>query len=275
MASCRRRRLSGSRTWRCPRRASRRRRRARCCEPRRWRRRARIRESDAGAVPYADFLRLCCDAAGPDAGPSVARALDESGSVIVLEKTVFLRPDMVEQIWKVAGSEVCDCREEPLHEVQLQHRRCHGDEHGLQRSAGRFLLAIRYSDSMQYSRSNLFGMQYSRKRYFVLEDAALRCFKSAPSSKGELSYVSSTNQKYTRGNENVFDAFFCSATRCAGGFFHGVRSLSFGVDLQEIRLMGVLQRIAITYLLTALCEIWIRGDEDVDYGYDLLKRYRY
>ncbi|KAL5682920.1 hypothetical protein ACJX0J_009305, partial [Zea mays] len=41
-------------------------------------------------------------------------------------------------------------------------------------SAGRFLLAIRYSDS------------YSRKRYFVLEDAALRCFKSAPSSKGEI-----------------------------------------------------------------------------------------
>jgi hypothetical protein len=35
--------------------------------------------------------------------------------------------------------------------------------------------------------------------------------------------------------------FFCCATRCAGGFFHGVRSLSFRVDLQEIRLMGVLQ----------------------------------
>lgn len=57
--------------------------------------RARIQASGAGAVPYADFLRLCCDAAGPDAGPSVARALDESGSVIVLGKTVFLRPDMV------------------------------------------------------------------------------------------------------------------------------------------------------------------------------------
>lgn len=57
--------------------------------------RARIRGSGAGAVPYAEFLRLCCDAAGPDAGPSVARALDESGSVIVLGKTVFLRPDMV------------------------------------------------------------------------------------------------------------------------------------------------------------------------------------
>lgn len=36
-----------------------------------------------------------------------------------------------------------------------------------------------------------------------------------------------------------------------------------------------LQRIAIAYLLTALCEIWLKGDEDVDYGYDLLKRYRY
>jgi hypothetical protein len=35
--------------------------------------------------------------------------------------------------------------------------------------------------------------------------------------------------------------FFCCTTLCAGGFFHGVRSLSFGVDLQEIRLMGVLQ----------------------------------
>ncbi|KAK1695130.1 hypothetical protein QYE76_011827 [Lolium multiflorum] len=57
--------------------------------------RARVRASREGAVPYADFLRLCCDAAGADAGPSVARALDESGSVIVLGKTVFLRPEMV------------------------------------------------------------------------------------------------------------------------------------------------------------------------------------
>jgi calcium uniporter protein, mitochondrial len=57
--------------------------------------RARLRSSGAGAVSYAEYLRLCCDAAGADAGPSVARALDESGSVIVLGKTVFLRPDMV------------------------------------------------------------------------------------------------------------------------------------------------------------------------------------
>lgn len=57
--------------------------------------RARVRASREGTVPYAEFLRLCCDAAGADQGPSVARALDESGSVIVLGKTVFLRPEMV------------------------------------------------------------------------------------------------------------------------------------------------------------------------------------
>uniref|UniRef100_A0A0E0M9D6 Calcium uniporter protein C-terminal domain-containing protein n=1 Tax=Oryza punctata TaxID=4537 RepID=A0A0E0M9D6_ORYPU len=57
--------------------------------------RARLRASSAGTVPYAEFLRLCCDAAGAESGASVARALDESGSVIVLGKTVFLRPEMV------------------------------------------------------------------------------------------------------------------------------------------------------------------------------------
>ncbi|KAM3408870.1 hypothetical protein ACQJBY_001738 [Aegilops geniculata] len=56
--------------------------------------RAGVRASREGTVPYAEFLRLCCDAAGADDGPSVARALDESGSVIVLGRTVFLRPEM-------------------------------------------------------------------------------------------------------------------------------------------------------------------------------------
>ncbi|KAL5230378.1 hypothetical protein ABZP36_029154 [Zizania latifolia] len=57
--------------------------------------RARLRASGAATVPYAEFLLMCRDATGPDAGPSVARALDESGSVIVLGNTVFLRPEMV------------------------------------------------------------------------------------------------------------------------------------------------------------------------------------
>jgi heparan-alpha-glucosaminide N-acetyltransferase len=91
----------------------------------------------------------------------------------------------------------------------------------------------------------------------------------------------------------------------AGGFFHGVRSLTFGIDMEKIRLMGILQvygtrhfipptlspsrikiivyndvsswlqRIAIAYIVTALCEIWLKGDDDVDSGFDLLKRNRY
>ncbi|AQK90008.1 hypothetical protein ZEAMMB73_Zm00001d008509 [Zea mays] len=34
-------------------------------------------------------------------------------------------------------------------------------------------------------------------------------------------------------------------------------------------------RIAIAYLLAAVCEIWLKGDDDVDSGYGLLRRYRY
>lgn len=68
---------------------------------------------------------------------------------------------------------------------------------------------------------------------------------------------------------------FCLGLVLQGGFFHGVRSLTFGVDITEIRLMGILQRIAIAYLIAAICEIWLKGDNDVDYGLDVLKRYRY
>lgn len=35
-------------------------------------------------------------------------------------------------------------------------------------------------------RSNRFGLQYSRKRYFVLEENCLHCFKAVPSSKKEV-----------------------------------------------------------------------------------------
>jgi heparan-alpha-glucosaminide N-acetyltransferase len=40
-------------------------------------------------------------------------------------------------------------------------------------------------------------------------------------------------------------------------------------------MMGPLQRIAIAYLLAAICEIWLKGDGDVEYGVDLLRKYRY
>ncbi|XP_072980488.1 uncharacterized protein [Typha angustifolia] len=60
-----------------------------------------------------------------------------------------------------------------------------------------------------------------------------------------------------------------------GGFFHGIHNLTYGVDISSIRLMGVLQRIAIAYLLVAICEIWLRSDGDVDSGYGLLRRYKF
>ncbi|KAI4297774.1 hypothetical protein L6164_037642 [Bauhinia variegata] len=41
-----------------------------------------------------------------------------------------------------------------------------------------------------------------------------------------------------------------------GGYFHGITSLTYGVDIQRIRWLGILQRISIGYIVAALCEIW-------------------
>ncbi|MED6183619.1 hypothetical protein PIB30_039366 [Stylosanthes scabra] len=60
-----------------------------------------------------------------------------------------------------------------------------------------------------------------------------------------------------------------------GGYFHRLTDLSFGVDIKRIRLMGILQRIALAYLVTALCEIWLRRDDTVNSGSSLLRKYRY
>nr|XP_043638648.1 heparan-alpha-glucosaminide N-acetyltransferase-like [Erigeron canadensis] len=42
-----------------------------------------------------------------------------------------------------------------------------------------------------------------------------------------------------------------------GGYLHGITSLTYGVDVETIRLLGILQRIAIGYLAAAVCEIWL------------------
>ncbi|XP_068640776.1 uncharacterized protein [Aristolochia californica] len=41
-----------------------------------------------------------------------------------------------------------------------------------------------------------------------------------------------------------------------GGYFHGINSLTYGVDVERIRWLGILQRISIGYVIAALCEIW-------------------
>ncbi|KAM2000011.1 hypothetical protein PS2_007032 [Malus domestica] len=40
-----------------------------------------------------------------------------------------------------------------------------------------------------------------------------------------------------------------------GGYFHGVASLTYEVDIESIRWFGILQRIAIGYIVAALCKI--------------------
>ncbi|KAF8013440.1 hypothetical protein BT93_I1326 [Corymbia citriodora subsp. variegata] len=42
-----------------------------------------------------------------------------------------------------------------------------------------------------------------------------------------------------------------------GGYLHGISSLTYGVDVERIRWFGILQRISIGYVVTALCEIWL------------------
>nr|KYP53560.1 Heparan-alpha-glucosaminide N-acetyltransferase [Cajanus cajan] len=52
-----------------------------------------------------------------------------------------------------------------------------------------------------------------------------------------------------------------------GGYFHGITSLTFGVDIETIRLMGILQRISIGYIVAALCEIWLPAPRLKELGF--------
>ncbi|KAK4265099.1 hypothetical protein QN277_026195 [Acacia crassicarpa] len=60
-----------------------------------------------------------------------------------------------------------------------------------------------------------------------------------------------------------------------GGFLHGLNDLTYGVDITRIRWMGILQRIAVAYLVAALCEIWLKGGGTVKSGSSLLRKYQY
>ncbi|KAJ8570983.1 hypothetical protein K7X08_037955 [Anisodus acutangulus] len=42
-----------------------------------------------------------------------------------------------------------------------------------------------------------------------------------------------------------------------GGYLHGITGLTYGVDIERIRWMGILQRIAVGYIVAALCEVWL------------------
>ncbi|XP_054779273.1 uncharacterized protein LOC129287142 isoform X2 [Prosopis cineraria] len=52
-----------------------------------------------------------------------------------------------------------------------------------------------------------------------------------------------------------------------GGYFHGITSLTYGVDVEKIRWMGILQRISFGYIVAALCEIWLPGRRWKEIGF--------
>ncbi|PAN17353.1 hypothetical protein PAHAL_3G124700 [Panicum hallii] len=58
-----------------------------------------------------------------------------------------------------------------------------------------------------------------------------------------------------------------------GGYIHGRHKLMYGVDLDQIRWLGVLQRIAIGYFLAAISEIWLVNNNSVDSPVSFVKKY--
>lgn len=56
--------------------------------------RERLRTIPMNSVSYDEFLEICCEES-ENQGMVIARALDDSGDVIVFGAVVFLRPDLV------------------------------------------------------------------------------------------------------------------------------------------------------------------------------------
>ncbi|RLN40625.1 uncharacterized protein C2845_PM01G08060 [Panicum miliaceum] len=74
--------------------------------------RGRLRSHAQSVVSGSEFAALCVDIAGSvEGGPRLARALDDSGVVIVLGDAVFLRPDMVA---KAIGSVILPAAKQQL-----------------------------------------------------------------------------------------------------------------------------------------------------------------
>lgn len=61
-------------------------------------------------------------------------------------------------------------------------------------------------------RSNRFGLQFSRKRYFVLEDNSLNCYKTIPTSRGQdpirSALIDSCVRVTDNGRENIIRSVF-------------------------------------------------------------------
>jgi calcium uniporter protein, mitochondrial len=59
--------------------------------------RAKLKALPSASVPYTEFVAICNNeaAGGAETGSQIAQSLEQSGSVIILGDTVFLRPELV------------------------------------------------------------------------------------------------------------------------------------------------------------------------------------
>ncbi|KAL0302681.1 UNVERIFIED_CONTAM: Calcium uniporter protein 4, mitochondrial [Sesamum angustifolium] len=79
--------------------------------------RERVRNIPASTIQHGEFVRICSDVCGnTEAGLESAKALDESGNVIVLGGVVFLRPDQVAKSMERLVSESIGLPEDPRRE---------------------------------------------------------------------------------------------------------------------------------------------------------------
>ncbi|GFP98519.1 hepaRaN-alpha-glucosaminide n-acetyltransferase [Phtheirospermum japonicum] len=60
-----------------------------------------------------------------------------------------------------------------------------------------------------------------------------------------------------------------------GYYFHGINNLTYGVDMEHIRWMGILQRPVQRIEAAAMCEIWLINDKKVRSGPSLIKKYQW
>ncbi|RZC68727.1 hypothetical protein C5167_031862 [Papaver somniferum] len=68
-----------------------------------------LRKIPQDSITYPEFLQICIDSTRINQGSEIAKALDESGSVIVLGNIVFLRPEqLTKAIKSIIPLPICD-----------------------------------------------------------------------------------------------------------------------------------------------------------------------
>eukprot|EP00897_Mesotaenium_endlicherianum_P000192 jgi/Mesen1/10173/ME000076S09678 len=79
---------------------------------------------------------------------------------------------------------------------------------------------------------------------FIVGVSTALSFKRIPSTGAALGKVAGRSLK-----------LFVLGLFLQGGYYHGESSLTFGVTVTHLRIFGILQRIAVAYLVVALCEV--------------------